>query len=108
MTGGATGNGASPAGSEVSFIDIDDAAGIASASRLSGARHGPPFVNADLTDNRAIERAVSKIRTHVGPVDVLLNNAATLPLLDWESTTGPWDAVRVRCGRRRNSWSTGS
>jgi NAD(P)-dependent dehydrogenase (short-subunit alcohol dehydrogenase family) len=82
ITGGATGIGASlveyfvAAGSYVGFIDIDDAAGIALASRLSGARHGPRFANADLTDTRAIERAVFEIRAHFGPIGVLLNNAA--------------------------------
>lgn len=82
ITGGATGIGASlvehfvAAGSRVGFIDIDDAAGVALASRLSGARHGPRFVNADLTDTSAIERAVVEIRTQLGSIGVLLNNAA--------------------------------
>lgn len=99
ITGGATGIGASlvehfaAAGSRVGFIDIDDAAGLALAARLSGARHGPRYVNADLTDAGAIARAVVEIRTHFGPIGILLNNAANDRRHSIaETTSESWDA----------------
>ena len=99
ITGGATGIGSSlvehfvAAGCGVGFIDIDESAGVALASRLSSARHGPRFVNADLTDIGAIERGVLEIRAHFGPIGVLLNNAANDRRHSIEETTSEsWDA----------------
>jgi len=98
VTGGATGIGAclveqfAAAGSRVGFIDIDQAAGVALASRLSVARHAPLFVDADLTDTGAIERAVGSIRARFGPIGVLLNNAANDRRHTIEETTSKsWD-----------------
>jgi NAD(P)-dependent dehydrogenase (short-subunit alcohol dehydrogenase family) len=82
ITGGATGIGATlvaafaDQGAKVGFIDIDAAAGNALAARLAGAATPPLFVAADLTDIAALCAAVSQVREALGPINVLLNNAA--------------------------------
>jgi NAD(P)-dependent dehydrogenase (short-subunit alcohol dehydrogenase family) len=82
ITGGATGIGATlvadfaAQGSKVGFVDIDDAAGTALAASLSDSATAPLFVAADITDTAALLAAIAKVREALGPVTVLLNNAA--------------------------------
>jgi D-xylose 1-dehydrogenase len=82
VTGGASGIGATLVdefagqGARVGFIDIDAAAGQALAERLAQADHPPRFVAADLTDTTALEGAIDALRSHIGAITVLLNNAA--------------------------------
>ncbi|PRE75118.1 SDR family NAD(P)-dependent oxidoreductase [Burkholderia multivorans] len=82
ITGGATGIGASfvehfaQQGARVAFVDLDADAGRALADRLGGARHAPLFVPCDLTDIEALRRAIDTIRTQIGAIAVLVNNAA--------------------------------
>jgi NAD(P)-dependent dehydrogenase (short-subunit alcohol dehydrogenase family) len=99
ITGGATGIGATlveqfvAQGARVGFIDIDASAGEALAARLGGARHAPVFVAADLTDIAALDRAIDTLRQRIGPITVLLNNAANdrRHSID-ETTSQSWDA----------------
>jgi NAD(P)-dependent dehydrogenase (short-subunit alcohol dehydrogenase family) len=100
VTGGASGIGASlvehfvAQGSRVGYVDIDGAAGEALAARLAaGARHAPLFVHCDLTDIPALERAVAAVRAALGPITVLVNNAAndTRHAID-TVTPASWDA----------------
>src|ERR1700716_2427014 len=82
ITGGATGIGATlvaefvAQGARVGFIDLDAKAGQALVATLEGARHTPVFVAADLTDVKALDRAIDTIRDRIGPITALLNNAA--------------------------------
>lgn len=99
ITGGATSIGAClveqfvAQGAKVGFIDIDAASGKALASALSGARHAPLFVAADLTDIAALERGIDSVRQRFGPISVLLNNAANDRRHSIEETTPEaWDA----------------
>jgi len=99
ITGGATGIGASLVehfvlqGSKVGFIDINEAAGTALAARFADARHAPLFVVADLTDIAALNRSIDKVRSHFGPITVLVNNAANDTRHSIEATTPEsWDA----------------
>ena len=99
VTGGATGIGRTlveefaAQGARVGFIDIDAAAGPALAARLADARHAPFFVAADLTDIAALDRAIDAVRAQIGPIAVLLNNAANdaRHAID-ETTSQTWDA----------------
>jgi NAD(P)-dependent dehydrogenase (short-subunit alcohol dehydrogenase family) len=99
ITGGATGIGATlveqfvQQGARVGFIDIDTAAGEALAAGLSGARHAPVFVAADLTDIHALDAAIDTLRGRIGPITVLLNNAANdrRHRID-DTTSASWDA----------------
>ncbi|HSW03807.1 SDR family NAD(P)-dependent oxidoreductase [Aquabacterium sp.] len=100
ITGGATGIGATlveqfaAQGARVGFIDIDAAAGAAWADTLAATAEVPPlFVAADLTDIAALDAAVNRVRDHVGPITVLLNNAANDKRHSIETTTAEsWDA----------------
>jgi D-xylose 1-dehydrogenase len=99
ITGGATGIGAclveqfAAQGAKVGFIDIDAAAGLALAEKLSGAASAPLFVEADLTDIAALERAIDLVRARFGPIVALMNNAANDRRHRIEGTTPEsWDA----------------
>ena len=98
VTGGATGIGASLVehfanqGSRVGFVDIDVASGNALAAKLHGARNPPLFVECDLTDIAALDRALVDVRQRYGAITVLVNNAANDMRHSIESVTPEsWD-----------------
>ena len=100
ITGGATGIGASLVqefagqGAKVGFIDIAREAGSALARSLAGSRHAPMFVETDITDIAALERAIDAVRDRFGPVRALMNNAANDTRHKIEDTTPEyWDAA---------------
>jgi D-xylose 1-dehydrogenase len=99
ITGGATGIGAymvqafAQQGARVGYLDIDVAAGEALAQQLAGSRHAPLFLRADLTDIADLKAAIATVRQRLGPVRVLLNNAANDVRHRIEDTTPEsWDA----------------
>jgi NAD(P)-dependent dehydrogenase (short-subunit alcohol dehydrogenase family) len=63
-------------GARVAFLDIDEAASTALTDRLAHARHRPLFIHCDLTDIAALRDAIARVRAQLGPVAVLINNAA--------------------------------
>ena len=79
ITGGASGigeaivRGFAGQGAHVGFLDIKDAEGEALAVEL-----GPTvrYVHADLTDVAALRAAIATVRDALGPITVLVNNAA--------------------------------
>jgi NAD(P)-dependent dehydrogenase (short-subunit alcohol dehydrogenase family) len=101
ITGGATGIGAAlveefaAQGARVGFIDIDAAPAQALVARLAAsARHAPVFIEADLTDIEALQRAIDQLRAQTGPIVTLLNNAANDQRHSIEATTSAsWDAA---------------
>lgn len=83
VTGGGSGIGEAMVrhfcaqGSRVAFIDIARGASEALVADLAKGPHRPPqFEHADLTDTAALRAAVARIRGALGPVRVLINNAA--------------------------------
>ena len=99
VTGGATGIGASLVedfagqGAKVGFIDIDTQAGTLLAAGLAAARTAPMFVGADLTDTAAMLSAIDAVRRRLGPIVVLINNAANDQRHSIADTTPEsWDA----------------
>ncbi|VWX61799.1 putative galactose dehydrogenase GalD [Burkholderiales bacterium 8X] len=99
VTGGATGIGASLVshfahqGARVGFLDIDAAAGRALAETLADGRHAPFFVEVDITDIAALVAAIEQVQSRLGPIAVLLNNAANDRRHTIEETTPEsWDA----------------
>lgn len=82
ITGGATGIGASfvehfaAQGARVGFLDVDASAGAALADSLGDSRHKPVFVSCDVTDITALRAAVADLKAALGPIEVLVNNAA--------------------------------
>ncbi|MCB1498322.1 MAG: SDR family oxidoreductase [Bauldia sp.] len=100
ITGGGSGIGAAMTGAfaeqggRVAFIDIDEAASRSLADRLSGARHPPRFYRCDLADITALQTTIADIRQTLGPVAVLVNNAANdeRHAVD-DVTTAYWEAA---------------
>lgn len=83
VTGGGSGIGASivehfcQQGARVGFVDIDIDASEALVAAMTGAgHHKPHFVNCDLRDIAALREAIGEIRDALGPITVLINNAA--------------------------------
>ena len=82
VTGGASGIGAAMVeafagqGAKIGFIDNDEAAGAALAERLEAGGAAVCFAPADLRDIAALQAAVGQVRTALGPIGVLVNNAA--------------------------------
>jgi NAD(P)-dependent dehydrogenase (short-subunit alcohol dehydrogenase family) len=86
ITGGATGIGAAfvehffDQGAKVAFFDIDTDAGEALADQLgadlAAGRFRPMFLRVDLTDIDALRKGIADVRSALGPIGVLVNNAA--------------------------------
>jgi len=57
----------------VGFLDINDEAGLALAAELGG---NVRYVHADLTDIAELRAAVAEVRAALGPITILVNNAA--------------------------------
>jgi NAD(P)-dependent dehydrogenase (short-subunit alcohol dehydrogenase family) len=83
ITGGASGIGAAEVfsfaaqGARVAFVDIDDAAAAATMERVGTAGHPPPFYqHCDVRDIPALQAAIAAVGEKLGPVTVLVNNAA--------------------------------
>lgn len=100
VTGGATGIGASivahfvAQAAKVGFLDIDQEAGDALAPTLAGqGPHDPLFIACDLCDIVALQSAIGRVRSHFGPIGVLVNNAANDRRHDMDSVSvASWDA----------------
>ncbi len=83
ISGGATGIGASlvehfaQQGAQVAFVDLQEAAGQALADGLAAAGHTAPlFLPVDLRDIPALQQAIATVGERLGPIMVLVNNAA--------------------------------
>ena len=81
ITGGAKGIGAgisqvlSAAGAHVVIADRDQAAAEKLAASLRAAGAGASAISCDVGETPAVTRAVSKIESELGAIDLLVNNA---------------------------------
>ena len=82
IIGGATGIGAALVeafvgqGARVAFLDVDTTAGEALAAKLKDGDAAPVFVPCDIRDVDALQAAIAQVSDELGPIRVLLNNAA--------------------------------
>ncbi|MFQ5973060.1 MAG: SDR family NAD(P)-dependent oxidoreductase, partial [Alphaproteobacteria bacterium] len=84
-TGGAMGIGGDMVrqfagqGARVGFIDIDEPAGVENVKRCveAGCAHEPLFVTGDVRDIDRLRTAIHGTAEHFGPIQVLINNAAS-------------------------------
>jgi NAD(P)-dependent dehydrogenase (short-subunit alcohol dehydrogenase family) len=83
VTGGATGIGAELVrqfacqGARVAFVDLDEAAGVALAADVEATTGTAPwFRRCDVSDVGALTSALRNAAGALGPIEVLVNNAA--------------------------------
>ncbi len=82
VTGGGSGIGASlvehfaAQDSRVGFLDIAETASRKLARKLTRRGHTVHFEPCDLTDIAALRKAIRAVRRELGPITVLVNNAA--------------------------------
>ena len=101
VSGGATGIGEAIVeafahqGARVAFLDLQQEAGEALASRLQqNGLPAPLFLRCDLTDTTAAQKALRAIEEQWGALDVLVNNAGNDVRHDLESVTPErWDQL---------------
>jgi NAD(P)-dependent dehydrogenase (short-subunit alcohol dehydrogenase family) len=107
ITGGATGIGAAMVGqfalqgSRVAFLDVDEANAAKLMEGITPLVARPPiFRVCDLTDIAALRVAVEEVESQLGPIRVLVNNAANDDRHEFaEVTPEYWDqrmAVNLR------------
>jgi NAD(P)-dependent dehydrogenase (short-subunit alcohol dehydrogenase family) len=64
-------------GARVGFLDVQDEPAERLVFELDGdVRHAPLYVHCDVTDIDALKAAIEGVRARLGPVAVLVNNAA--------------------------------
>ena len=98
ITGGGSGIGAAMVEafvaqkSNVAFVDIVTEASKALAARLGASGPAPLFLHCDLADIAALEAAMEEVRQRLGPIGVLINNAANDQRQDAdEASEADWD-----------------
>jgi D-xylose 1-dehydrogenase len=100
VTGGASGIGAAiveafhQQGSRVAFLDRDEKAATALIGRLGAGEGAPLFLSCDLTDIAALRAAVARAAAALGPITILVNNAARDDRHAIEAVTPEmWDGI---------------
>ncbi len=99
VTGGGSGIGAEEVtqfaaqGAKVAFVDIADEPSRALVARLRDAGHRAPlYQHCDLRDIAALRAAIAEAARQLGPITVLVNNAANDQRHKWEDVTPEfWD-----------------
>jgi NAD(P)-dependent dehydrogenase (short-subunit alcohol dehydrogenase family) len=99
VTGGASGIGAehvaqfAAQGSRVAFVDIADDAARALIGRIEAAGHPAPFYRrCDLKDIAGLQAVIAEVGSRLGPITVLVNNAANDQRHKFEDVTVEyWD-----------------
>ncbi|HEY0420054.1 MAG TPA: SDR family oxidoreductase [Acetobacteraceae bacterium] len=107
ITGGATGIGASLVehfarqGSRVAFVDIQDGPAHALCDAVAAAGHARPhYANCDIRDVLALQARVREAAAALGPVGVLVNNAAHDERHDWRTVTPEYWEDRLQVNLR--------
>lgn len=99
VTGGASGIGAAEVehfaaqGARVAFVDIAEEHAATLCARLKDAGHPEPFFQrCDITDTQALQSAIAAAAARLGPITVLVNNAANDQRHRWQDMTPEyWD-----------------
>ena len=113
ITGGGSGIGAAMVehfalqGARVAFLDVADESATKLVSDLNTrCAHCPVFLHCDLTDITALRAAVAQVESQLGPVRVLVNNAANDDRHKFADVTPEyWDA-RMNVNLRHQFFAT--
>src|SRR5436190_23264515 len=83
VSGGGSGIGAgivehfAEQGAKVGFVDVDEASSKALIETIKGkGRPAPAFIKCDVRDTKAYQAAIADVAARLGPITVLVNNAA--------------------------------
>jgi NAD(P)-dependent dehydrogenase (short-subunit alcohol dehydrogenase family) len=93
VTGGGSGIGAgiatllAEAGAKVAILDMSADAAKTIAEQINAGGGTAIGVEANITDESAVEQALASVREQLGPVSVLVNNAATWTIKKFADTT---------------------
>ena len=100
VTGGANGIGEgisrrfAAEGAHVVIVDTAADAGQDLAAELAGAGGSSVFVEADVSDEPAVDRAVEQALRFTGKIDCLVNNAGILRFTPWPNLSrADWDRI---------------
>ena len=99
ITGGGSGIGAAIVeafarqGAKVSFLDIDATASATTCEAVKAATGASPmFLPCDLRNIPALQAAIATVCERLGPISVLVNNAASDTRHGWDTVTADyWD-----------------
>ena len=113
ITGGGSGIGAAMVehfalqGARVAFLDVADESATKLVSDLKPrCTHCPVFLHCDLTDIPALRAAVAQVESQLGPVRILVNNAANDDRHKFADVTPEyWDA-RMNVNLRHQFFAT--
>ncbi len=107
ITGGASGIGAAHVahfaaqGARVAFVDIQDALAHEVVEQVAAdGRPKPRFIHCDLHDIPALQSAIASVERELGPISVLVNNAAHDQRHKWQEVTVEYWEDRLQVNLR--------
>jgi NAD(P)-dependent dehydrogenase (short-subunit alcohol dehydrogenase family) len=106
VTGGASGIGEAivrafaAQGSRVGFLDLDLSRGEALERELQADGAAASFFHCDLRETEALKETAARMASALGPVAVLVNNAANDDRHDWTEVTQPYFDERIATNLR--------
>ena len=99
VTGAASGIGRATAerlaseGARVALLDVDATAGESVSDAMQRGGHECIFLHADVSEEEQVRGAVADAAARLGPIDILINNAAAFVFRSIEATAADWNRV---------------